>query len=127
MATIKSAKINAAKLASCVAATDKTYQITAGFNDQSTWVNGQYPSFNIFKADNTKYNAQGSPTLVINGEVVAPDRDSASLLKTICSAFTAAPVECQKQLSSTTPAAGFGNAAGSAGSANASCNTPAQQ
>ncbi|MDD5527426.1 MAG: thioredoxin domain-containing protein [Patescibacteria group bacterium] len=126
-ACVKSTKVNAAKLASCVATTDKTYSITAGYNDKSTWVSGQFPQFNIFKADNTKYGVQGSPTLVINGETVSPARDSASLLKTICSAFTTAPAECQTTLSADTPSAGFGYAAGSAASSGATCNTPTQQ
>jgi hypothetical protein len=120
-ACVKSTKVNAAKLATCVAATDKTYKITAGYNDKTTWVNGTYPQFNIFKADNTKYSVQGSPTLVINGENISSARDSASLLKTICSAFTTAPAECEAQLSSATPSAGFGNS-GAAASTDATCN-----
>lgn len=125
---IKSAKINTAKLASCVAATDKTYNIIAGFNDKSTWVNGQFPQFNVFKADNDKYKVQGSPTLVINGETISSARDSASLLATICSAFTTQPVECQQaKLSSATPSVGFGTASDSSGSTGATCNTPTQQ
>jgi len=123
---VKSTKVNAAKLATCVAATDKQYKITAGYNDKSTWVNGQFPQFNIFKADNTKYQVQGSPTLVINGETITSSRDSASLLKTICSAFTTAPAECNATLSSATPAAGFGDSTTTSGSA-ATCNTPATQ
>jgi hypothetical protein len=125
-ACVKSTKINTTKLASCVAATDKTYKITAGFNDKSTWNKDQYgnpafPLFNVFKADNEKYNVGGSPTLVINGETNGTARDSASLLKAICSAFTTAPAECEAQLSSVTPSTGFGNS-GSAGSADATCN-----
>jgi hypothetical protein len=125
-ACVKSTKINTAKLASCVATTDKTYKVIAGFNDKSTWVNGQYPQFNVWKADNTKYGVQGSPTLVVNGETISASRDSASLLATICSAFTTQPAECQVKLSSTTPSAGFGNS-GSTGSAGATCNTPTAQ
>jgi hypothetical protein len=125
-ACVKSIKINSAKLATCVAATDKTYKITAGYNDKTTWTKDQYGNpayaqFNVFKADNTKYNVQGSPTLVINGENISSGRDSASLLKTICSAFTTAPAECAAQLSSTSPSVGFGNS-GAAASANATCN-----
>ena len=125
-ACLKSVKINTAKLATCVATTDKNYQITAGYNDKTTWVNGQFPQFNIFKADNTKYSVQGSPTLVINGETIDTQRDPASLLKTICSAFTTQPAECKAQLSSATPTTGFGTT-GAAASGNASCTTPAQQ
>jgi len=126
-ACVKSAKVNAAKLASCVAATDKTYNITAGYNDKSTWVSGQFPQFNIFKTENDKYSVKGSPTLVINGETISSGRDSASLLKTICSAFATAPAECQAKLSSVSPSAGFGSGTSATGSSGATCNTPTQQ
>jgi len=54
------------------------------------------------------YGVQGSPTLVINGEIVSSERDSASYLNTICQAFNNAPEECGTQLSSETPSAYFG-------------------
>jgi hypothetical protein len=132
---VKTAKINEAKLKSCVAAADKTYKVTAGYNDKSTWSGSQcpdgpycFPQFNIFKAENTKYGVGGSPTLIINGEeIINASRDSASLLKIICSAFTTAPAECQNSLSSETPAPGFGTAASASSGSNATCDTPAQQ
>ncbi len=113
------AKINTAKLKTCVADTDKKFKVTANFADKATW-KGNFPSFDIYKEINAKYGVQGSPTLVINGATVSSDRDSASLLKTICSAFTTPPKECESVLSSTAPAPGFGT--GAAASANsASC------
>jgi hypothetical protein len=118
---VKSVKINSSKLSSCVSSTDKNYKITAGYNDKTTWLNGTYPQFSIFKIDNDKYSVQGSPTLVINGETATSDRDSKSLLKTICSAFTTAPEECQSELSSDKPSAGFGSGT-SSNSSSASCN-----
>jgi hypothetical protein len=124
---VKTSKINAAKLASCVSATDKTYKITSSFNDKSTWVNGQFPQFNISKAENDKYGVQGSPTLVINGEKISSARDAASLLKTICSGFDKQPAECQVKLSSDAPSAGFGYSAASSENSGATCNTPVQQ
>jgi hypothetical protein len=124
---VKSTKVNAVKMASCVAATDKTYKITAGFNDKTTWVSGQFPQFNVFKTENTKYDVKGSPTLVINGETISSGRDSASLLKTICSAFTTAPAECNAKLDSNNPSAGFGSGTSASGASAATCNTPTQQ
>ncbi len=100
--------INSTKIKSCVSATDKQYKVTEKFNDQSSWSNGSYPPFDIYLADNQKYNVSGSPTLVINGSTVQANRDSASLLKLICSGFTTVPAECSKVLSSAAPAAGFG-------------------
>jgi hypothetical protein len=79
-------------------------------------------NFYAQKADNDKYGVQGSPTLVINGAQISSGRDSAGLLKTICSAFNTAPSECQKQLSSASPSAGFGEGTDTSGDAAASCN-----
>ncbi|MDD4271465.1 MAG: hypothetical protein PHF50_01530 [Patescibacteria group bacterium] len=62
----------------------------------------------------------GSPTLVINGVQSSAGRDSAAYLAGICAAFNNVPAECSQQLSSASPAAGFG--AGSAtGGSDASC------
>lgn len=54
------------------------------------------------------YGVQGSPSLVINGAMVNSGRDSASYLKTICSAFNEAPEECEGEISSASPSPGFG-------------------
>jgi len=117
-ACIQSTGINTVKLKSCIATTDKTYKITEKFNDKSTWSGGKYPTFDIFKEDNTKYGVQGSPTLIINGTTSASGRDSNSLLSSICSAFTTPPAECSQQLSTAAPSAGFGyDAAASTNSA----------
>ncbi len=59
------------------------------------------------------YGVGGSPTLVINGQIVDSGRDSQSFLDTICSAFNNAPKECEQELSSTTPSPGFGYGEGS--------------
>lgn len=120
-ACVKTAKINEPKLKSCVAATDKQYKVKAGFADKATWKGGQFPTFSIFAADNQKYGIQGSPALVINGEQISSSRDSASLLKTICSGFEKEPGECQVSLSSENPSAGFGYKTGAAAS-DATCN-----
>lgn len=107
-ACLAETKIDTKRLATCVKETDSTYKVTEKFNDKTTWSNGQFPGFEVEKADNTKYNVGGSPTLVVNGQTVSSGRDSASLLKTICSAFDKQPTECAKVLSSEAPAPGFG-------------------
>jgi len=60
-----------------------------------------------------EYGVGGSPTLVINGQIVSSGRDSASYLSVICSAFNDAPEECNEELSSSNPSPGFGYAEGS--------------
>jgi hypothetical protein len=111
------AGINQSSLNSCVSATDKQYKVTAGAADKSTWANGTYPSFNVFKAENDKYSVGGSPTLVLNGKQIESGRDPKSLLATICSGFKTQPSECKKVLSSDSPAPGFGTAAAASGAA----------
>jgi hypothetical protein len=114
------AKVDAKKAKACVAKTDKEFKVTEGMNDKTKW-KGNFPPFDVFKADNAKYGVGGSPTLVINGVEAQTNRDSASLLATICSGFKTAPAECQKKLSSDQPAPGFGTGTAAAGS-DASCN-----
>lgn len=117
------AGIDAAPVSACMTATDNQYSVTKNFKDPSTY-NGQFPTFNVDKADNLKYDVQGSPTLVINGVVdQAANRDSASLLKDVCAAFKNAPSECNTKLSSTAPSPGFGGGTDTSGSGGASCAT----
>ena len=115
-----STKINAVKTASCISATDKQFKLTENFS-----ASGQSSPFNIDKELNDKYGVKGSPTLVVNGQVLEAGRDSASLLKTICSGFSNQPAECNSAMSSDTPTPGFG--AGTAGAANANTATPSCQ
>lgn len=110
-ACLKSSGVDEGKVTSCMTAAAKQFDITG-------------TNFSVYKADNDKYGVQGSPTLVINGANIQSGRDSATLLKTICGAFKNAPSECQKQLSSATPAPGFGSGADtSGGSGAAGCAT----
>jgi len=117
---LTSAKIDKGNLSTCVESTDKEYKVMDNFKNKVDY-QGTYPSFNVFKADNEKYNVGGSPTLIINGQEIAANRDAASLLTTICSAFNNAPDACKATLSSDTPSAGFGTGTASAGT-DASCN-----
>lgn len=114
------AGINSGVINSCIALTDSKFGVKAKFADKSTWNNGQFPPFDVDKEDNTKYNVQGSPTLVVNGTTVGAQRDPASLLTTICSAFSNKPKECEVTLSKTQPNAGFESTATQAGGAAAS-------
>jgi len=108
--------VNQAQLNQCVAATDAKYKVTELLNDKASWVSGQFPQFNVDKDDVEKYGVQGSPTLVINGEVIQTGRDSASLMSAICSSFNEQPAACQTQLSSASPEPGFGTGVAATGS-----------
>ena len=105
-ACMKTVGISSVQIKSCV--TDATKQFSP-----------TEKSFSINADDNTKYGVQGSPTLVINGTNVSSGRDSASILKAICSGFKTQPKECSMQLSATPPGAGFDDQIAAAGTASA--------
>jgi FKBP-type peptidyl-prolyl cis-trans isomerase 2 len=69
---------------------------------------------------NTQYGVQGSPTTVLNGEVIEISRSPEDVKKAVCAAFENPPAECDETLDSETPSAGFGYTASSSSSA-ASC------
>ena len=113
-------EIDLAALETCTPATDTEFEIMANLADQSKWLSGNYPLFNIDAEKNELYSVGGSPTLVVNGTTVSSGRDSASLLKSICEAFNEAPEECTLELSSASPSAGFGYDEGAG--TDATCN-----
>ncbi len=117
---LASAKVDKNKLSACFDKTDKEFSIMSDFENNIGY-QGSYPGFSLQEADNTKYGVGGSPTLVINGQTISSGRDSASLLYTICSAFTTQPDSCFETLSNATPAPGFGTGT-TANSAAAECN-----
>ncbi|MBT3356047.1 hypothetical protein HN784_02340 [bacterium] len=100
--------ISEKKIASCSTKVDEKFLISKQFADKTTWQGGKYPLFNLQKEENDKYKVGGSPTIVINGVTVEPNRDPKSLLKTVCSAFEEAPKECEEVVPSQTPSPGFG-------------------
>lgn len=115
------ASIDKSKLNACITKTDAEFKVTESYNDHSKWLNGKFPLFDVDNALNVRYDIGGSPTLVINGVSVQTERDSESLLKTICSAFSTAPTECNTKLTSEMPAPGFGYEVGDSATASSSC------
>ena len=111
-ACMKTAGINAAQVATCVTASNKEFSPSE-------------KSLGLNKDEAVKFGVQGSPALVVNGTTISSGRDSASVLKAICSGFVTAPKECQTTLSATSPVAGFddqASASASGGAAGGSCN-----
>jgi hypothetical protein len=104
------AKINSSALSSCESKTDEEYQVTAGYNDKSTWLSGTYPQFKIDADLNTQYGVQGSPTIVLNGQTVnVSPRSPEKLKEVLCAAFNNAPEECSQTLSSDAASVSFGS------------------
>lgn len=118
---IAKAGIDTTQLNSCIASADTEFSVTKNLEDESLWLSGTYPMFNVNLDLNEEYGIGGSPTLIINGVEVSAGRDSASYLSAICSAFTDAPEECDEVLSSETPSVYFGWDSTSSSSTTASC------
>jgi hypothetical protein len=97
-------------LSSCKENAEKEYKLLENLNDpQKTEWQGNFPPFNIHKDENLEYGVRGSPTLVINGQVINSARDAQNLLNTVCAAFNTEPSECSIDLSEYgTPNPGFG-------------------
>jgi hypothetical protein len=116
-------EINTSELQKCITDTNIEYKTLVNYEDKSTWtkMSPASPIFTIHKEDNLKYGVEGSPELIINEEKISAYRDSSSLLSTICSAFNNPPSECETELSSATPAPGFGSGT-TANSTDATCN-----
>lgn len=98
------AGIDTAKLTECIAATDATYNVSGQYNDQSTWLGGTYPVFDIHKDLNELYGVTGSPTIIINGQkVTVSPRTPENFKQIVCSAFNTSPEECSQTLSNQIP------------------------
>ena len=106
---ISQANVDKTKLSDCIAQTDQEYSIYSLYNDQSTWLSGSYPKFNVNADLNEMYGVQGSPTIVINDEIVNVSPRSPERFKEIvCQAFNSQPSECSQALSSDAASMGIG-------------------
>jgi hypothetical protein len=101
---------------SCISQTDQTYKITQSYNDKSTWLNGNFPKFDIYTDLNKKYGVEGSPTVVINDLVVNVERSPEKFKEAVCQAFKTPPAECSQKLPEETTSPGFGLNTGSSSS-----------
>ena len=109
------AKIDKAKLTACVSETDADYDITEQYNDKSTWLNGNFPKFDVQSDLNEGYGVQGSPTIVINDTVVnVSPRSPEKFKEVVCSAFASPPEECNQTLSDEAASTGIGGGTASA-------------
>jgi len=115
------AGFDAGELDTCIAELDQEFGITAGFEDQSTWLGGSYPQFKVHQDLAELYGVGGSPTLVINGAIVNSGRSPAEYLSTLCAAFNDAPEECEVLLTTESFSPGFGYQG--TGGAEASCGS----
>ncbi len=102
---INSVGISKSATDECISAVDNEFKITERYNDESTWLSGRYPLFDIEKDIGDSYGIGGSEALVING-VTASMSDyrwsSEKLKDLICNSFNDMPEECSQTLDSGT-------------------------
>jgi len=115
------AGVDTTALATCVAAADEEFSISANLADTASYLSGNYPLFNTDKALNELYGVGGSPTLVVNGTTVQSGRSPSEVLQAICGAFNAPPEECGLSLSTEAYSPGFGYDAAAAAVNSADC------
>jgi len=112
--------IDKEKLNACISSADTEFNITKNYEDKNSWLNDQFPKFEIDSGLNEQYGVSGSPTLVINGNIVNPTSRSPEAFKNaICDAFETKPEECSQKLSEEAASSGFG--AGTGNSSGGSC------
>lgn len=111
---LSEAGINKGQIENCMFETDQAFSVSTLYNNKETWLNGQFPQFNVQKELNDQYGVQGSPTIVINDKVVeVSPRSPEKFKETICQAFNSAPEECSQKLSEDVPSSGIGGGTGS--------------
>jgi len=113
---LSEASIDKDKMNSCISQTDQTFKITQSYNDKSTWLNGNFPKFDIYTDLNEKYGVQGSPTVVINDAVANVERSPEKFKEVVCQAFNTPPAECSQKLPEEATSPGFGLSTGSSSS-----------
>ncbi|MCF7907071.1 hypothetical protein K9K85_02210 [Patescibacteria group bacterium] len=112
---------NLSEIKSCRDQLDTEYSIMTDYENKETWLQGTYPLFDVEKDFNEMYDVGGSPTIVINGQVVNINPRSPENYKAyICQAFTEQPEECATTLSNEVPVPSFG-AGTTSGSSDGSC------
>ncbi len=120
-ACVATAGVDSTKLDACRAQLDAQYNITAMYNDKSTWAGGQFPQYPVQADLNSQYGVQGSPTFVLNGQQVNVGRSADAVKKAICASFNNPPAECNTTLRTEQEAAGLGAVASGTTTGSASC------
>jgi len=100
--------INESSLDTCLTQADEEYGVYADYEDKESWLSGRYPLFKVDDELNKEYGVGGSPTLVINDQVVSPDRTPEGYKQAICMGFETLPDQCAQTLSTKSPTSGLG-------------------
>jgi len=96
-------------LSTCANNTDKEFNIYAQYNDKSTWMQGIYPKFGVHDNLNQSYGIGGSPTVVINDEIISiSSRSPEAFKQAVCGSFVSQPEACSQLRSDIAYTPGFG-------------------
>lgn len=107
---INQLNISTSMVEGCFAALEDTLHIRYNAkHNKSNWVGGKFPNFPLNAVESIEKGVKGSPTLIINNNIVNTQRSPQALLTLICSAFNTPPNDCQTTLSIETPKPGFGD------------------
>ena len=112
------------KVQACYDAAIDEFGIQEAWDDKASWLSGRFAKYPVHDDANKAYGVRGSPTLVINGEVVSVSRSAEAVKQAICNAFTTPPAECDEVLNTNQeqPGAGpIGAGTAPAGAAAAGC------
>ncbi len=113
---LASTGIDTAKLDACIAAADEQFKITEMYNDKDTWLSGSYPQYLVDAELATQYSVGGSPTFILNGQVLSVTRSADAIKQAVCDAFTDPPSECEQVLNTNAESPGIGPIGSGSGS-----------
>lgn len=111
---LSEAKIDRTKLTKCMNRATEEFEVAEDIASGD-----QFPKYKVTMEESQSYGVQGSPAIVINGEMVSIGRDSESIKQAICAAFNKEPSECSETLNTASPSPGLGGGTGAA--SDASC------
>lgn len=96
--------IDSGMLDSCIQSADEEFDITKTFEESGD----QFPPYKVDETLALEYGVRGSPSFVVNGQVVSVSRSPEAIKEAVCSAFNTAPEECSETLSSAAESPGLG-------------------
>jgi protein-disulfide isomerase len=108
--------IDPATINACMLKTESEFKI-----NEDLASGAQYPTYRVDKEASEGYGVGGSPTLVINGQIVNAGRTPEAVKQAVCAAFNTPPEACNTELSTAGLSPGFGFSAGAASDTSATC------
>jgi hypothetical protein len=95
-------------LGTCTTEADEEFGITAILEAGEEAWGSRFPPFPIDDALNRQFGVRGSPSFVVNGQVVSVNRSPEAIKQAVCAAFNTPPEECDTELSASAEAPSFG-------------------